>query len=252
MILFYFLKKLYKLKFITYKYLIKPKKAIKSIYGIYLTPAFSDVTFKYYLKGTYGLFLSNLISNIDRDTIFVDIGANQGLYSVLAGKNKNIKQVVSFEPSAKTAKLLRSNIKLNKVNNCTVIEKGISDKAGVLHLNISEGHSGKNTFRQLKNNDDSSQSETVEIISHKEIDKLIPDHRRHFVKIDVEGHEEIVINELVKCSFFKNVMQIFCEIDAEWVDVNAIKETLSVNGFSNFEKIGNNKTHYDLLISRTS
>jgi hypothetical protein len=48
------------------------------------------------------------------------------------------------------------------------------------------------------------------------------------------------------------VMQIFCEIDAEWVDVNAIKETLSVNGFSNFEKIGNNKTHYDLLISRTS
>jgi hypothetical protein len=68
----------------------------------------------------------------------------------------------------------------------------------------------------------------------------------------VEGHEEIVINELVKCSFFKNVMQIFCEIDAEWVDVNVIKETLSVNGFSNFEKIGNNKTHYDLLISRTS
>ena len=92
MIPFYFLKKLYKLKFITYKYLIKPKKAIKSIYGIYLTPAFTDVTFKYYLKGTYGLFLSNLIANIDRDTIFVDIGANQGCIVCWQEKTKTLNK----------------------------------------------------------------------------------------------------------------------------------------------------------------
>ena len=125
MSLFYLRKKIYKFIFLTYKYLIKPKKQVKSIYGIYLFPAFKDRTFKYYFKGTYGTFLSELIKSIDTKTLFVDIGSNQGLYSILAGQNKNIDQVISFEPSLQTSKLLKSNLKLNHITNCKVIQKGM-------------------------------------------------------------------------------------------------------------------------------
>ena len=249
MIPFFFRKKVYKSIFLVYKYLIKPKKQVKSIYGIYLTPAFKDRTFKYYFKGTYGTFLSDLIKSIDTKTQFVDIGANQGLYSILAGQNKNIDQVISFEPSLRTSELLKLNLKVNNIANCKVIQKGISNESGKIQLHISEGHSGKNSMREL-NKVESSRSETVEIVDYQGLDKLVPNHTRIFIKIDVEGHEEIVINQLVKCSFFENVYQIFCEADTNWIDVNQLKTILKEKGFTSFKKIGKNPYHYDLLISR--
>lgn len=249
MIPFFFRKKVYKSIFLVYKYLIKPKKQVKSIYGIYLTPAFKDRTFKYYFKGTYGTFLSDLIKSIDTKTQFVDIGANQGLYSILAGQNKNIDQVISFEPSLRTSELLKSNLKVNNIANCKVIQKGISNKSGQIQLHISEGHSGKNSMREL-NRMESSRSETVEIVDYQGLDELVPNHTRIFIKIDVEGHEEIVINQLVKCSFFENVYQIFCEADTNWIDVNRLKTILQEKGFTSFKKIGKKPSHYDLLISR--
>lgn len=246
---FYFLKKIYKLKYLVFKYVINTKNPLKSIYGIYLTPSFKDVTFMYYLKGTYGFFLSDLIKNISNDSTFIDIGANQGLFSILAGKNENIKEIIAFEPAFKTAELLRSNLECNQILNCTVIEKGISNKTGSLQLNTTEGHSGRSTFRELKAGDN-TRNESVETINHEEIDKLIRENTNYIIKIDVEGHEEIVIDELIKCSFFKNVSLIFCEIDTAWVDVETIKKKLFSSGFSKIKKIGRGESHYDILISR--
>ena len=246
---FFLVKKFYKLKYLVYKFILKPSKAVKSAYGVYLTPSFKDKTFMYYYKGTYGFFLSNLIKNISCDTTFIDIGANQGLYTVLAGKNNYIKKIIAFEPSQKTAQLLRSNIEINDVQNCVVIQKGISSKTGSLELNISDGHSGKNNFRTV-DNDTNHSNEIVATINHKEIETLINEETNYIVKIDVEGHEEVVINELIKCTFIKNVSAIFCEIDTQWVNVKNIKEKLASVGFSTFKKIGNGTVHYDILITR--
>ena len=186
MSLFYLRKKIYKFIFLKYKYFIQPKKQVKSIYGVFLFPAFKDRTFKYYFKGTYGTFLSELIKGIDTNTLFVDIGSNQGLYSILAGQNKNIDQVISFEPSLQTSKLLKSNLKFNHITNCKVIQKGIGNHSGKTQLHVSEIHSGKNSMRD--NNDVKSSAnesvETVEIVDYKELNKLIPNHHRIFIKIE--------------------------------------------------------------------
>lgn len=244
---FYLQKKAHKLKYLFFKYISKPIKPLKSIYGVYLTPAFNDTTFMYCYKGTYGLFLADFIKNISCDTIFMDIGANQGLYSILAGKNKNIKKVIAFEPSNKTAQLLRSNITFNKIKNCIIVEKGVSSKSGFLSLNISKDHSGKNSFRKALKTQ-SNHSEMVETMNHQEIELLTTEDTNYVIKIDVEGHEEIVIDEITKCTFIKNVSAIFCEIDTNWVDVNNIKKKLKTVGFQTFKKIGKGKMHYDLLI----
>jgi FkbM family methyltransferase len=193
-----------------------------------------------------------LIKDIDTKTLFVDIGSNQGLYSILAGQNKNIDQVISFEPSLQTSKLLMSNLKFNHITNCKVIQKGIGNHSGKTQLHVSESHSGKNSMRDSNNLKSSANEslETVEIVDHKELNKLIPNHNRIFIKIDVEGYEEVVIHQLIQCSFFENVYQIFCEVDTNWIDVNSLKEMLQEKGFKSFDKIGKNPSHYDLLISR--
>lgn len=246
---FYLVKKIYKLKYLTYKYILKPTKPIKSVYGVYLTPSFKDTTFMYCYKGTYGFFLSDLIKNILCETIFIDIGANQGLYSVLAGKNNNIKKIIAFEPTKKTAQLLRTNIASNQIQNCTIIEKGVSNKKGTFNISVADGHSGKNTLRTIEL-EENTNSEQIETINHEDIELLFQEKTNYIIKIDVEGHEEVVIDELIKCSFIQNVSSIFCEIDAKWVNEDNIKKKLTSVGFSKFEKIGIGNTHYDILISR--
>ncbi len=244
---FYFQKKAFKLKYLFFRYILKPTKPVKSVYGVYLTPALKDTTFMYCYKGTYGLFLHDFLSDISCDTTFIDIGANQGLYSILAGKNKSIKKIIAFEPSKKTAQLLRNNIAVNEIKNCTVVEKGVSSKSGFLNLHVTDGHSGKNNFRTTEENHSNS-AELVETVNHQEIEKLTKEDTNYVIKIDVEGHEEVVIDELTKCSFIHRVSAIFCEIDTDWVDVNKIKQKLSDVGFSTFQKIGKGDLHYDLLI----
>jgi FkbM family methyltransferase len=242
-------KKIFKFKLILHKYLLKSSKPLRSIYDIYLTPAYKDVTFKYYFKGTYGTFFSDLLKNFKTHAVFVDIGANQGLFTILAAKNSNFKEVVSFEPSSRTSSLLRKNLKVNDVKNCRVVQAAISDKNKELVLHSTDGHSGLSTLRSVESKEEKA-FEKINAINHVKIDSLIPKHNCYIVKIDVEGHEEVVINELVKCSFFKHVELIFCEIDEDWVEVESIKKTLSSFGFQHFKKIGK-KTHYDLLISKT-
>ena len=124
------------------QHFIKPKTSQVYLWNLPFS-AFKDKTFKYYFKGTYGTFLSELIKSIDTKTLFVDIGSNQGLYSILAGQNKNIDQVISFEPSLQTSKLLKSNLKLNHITNCKVIQIGIGNQSGKTQLHVSESHSGK-------------------------------------------------------------------------------------------------------------
>jgi hypothetical protein len=70
-----------------------------------------------------------------KNLLFIDIGANFGLYTVIVGnrfKGKNIK-IVSFEPnttylSSPAFNLLKSNIKLNNIKNVKLYKLGIGSK----------------------------------------------------------------------------------------------------------------------------
>ena len=69
------------------------------------------------------------------------------------------------------------------------------------------------------------------------------------VKIDVEGHEEVVIDELIKSSFFHNVSAIFYEVDKAWTRKSELKAILEDHAFNYFTQYGRGK-HYDILACR--
>ena len=79
------------------------------------------------------------------------------------------------------------------------------------------------------------------------MNKRIPVQPLNGIKIDVEGHEEVVIQELVKCNFFKRT---------QWVKLmkngnpENIYRLLKKEGFTRFERIGNHPTHYDVMMRR--
>jgi hypothetical protein len=69
-----------------------------------------------------------------------------------------------------------------------------------------------------------------------------------YVKIDVEGHEEAVVTELLKCSFADQIREIFYEVDVRWVNPQVLQSLLQAAGFQSV-KIGSQK-HYDVLATR--
>ena len=109
---------------------IKNKKNFtKSKYGIYFKNNWNDVTFKFYIKANYGFFYWHRLKSIANNFIFLDIGANQGLYTIGAAKNPNCKKVYSFEPVKNTFLLLKENVRFNKVfDKCLLLKKGIGSK----------------------------------------------------------------------------------------------------------------------------
>ncbi|MGC6422598.1 MAG: FkbM family methyltransferase [Flavobacteriaceae bacterium] len=244
----YLKKKYFKGIFLFHKYFTRTARPLKGFYGVFLNPVYTDKTFEYCFKGTYGTILSQWLANEVEDMIFLDIGANQGLYAVLAGKNPAFKKVFAFEPNKKLIPYLSKNLKMNGVVSYQVIQAAISNQSGERTLHISEGHSGKSTLRSTK----SSIQETVRIVTmdHAELNRMIPSDLINGIKIDVEGHEEIVIGELVKCAFFQHTKWIYCEIDEKWIRPENIFELLRKEGFRSFNKIGNHPTHYDVLMQR--
>jgi FkbM family methyltransferase len=71
---------------------------------------------------------------VDSDTVFFDVGANIGIYSLMAGK-KGAK-VYAFEPSPEVLPYLEKNIELNKFD-ITLVKEAVGDKVGQIPFYVS-------------------------------------------------------------------------------------------------------------------
>ena len=65
-------------------------------------------------------------SRLDKTSVFMDIGANSGLYSLVA--SKKCSKVFAFEPDIITRRILKKNIRSNNRNNIKVIPYALTDK----------------------------------------------------------------------------------------------------------------------------
>jgi FkbM family methyltransferase len=119
--------------------------------------------------------------------VFYDLGANIGLFSLLAARIVGARgRVFSFEPDAKVAGRLRRNIAQNEASNITVIEAGIWSTNGKVHFVADESSPERVTGRVL-----TGENQTVGMpIRSIALDDFIqsappPDA----IKCDVEGAE---------------------------------------------------------------
>ena len=231
---------------------ISSKKIVKSKYGILLRNNFTDQTFRFYINASYGYFFWDFLSNISTNFIFIDIGSNQGLYTICAAKNKFCSKVYSFEPVNSTFKLLTENVSINNLSDkCNLINKAISDKNGKLNISLNTNHTGTATFRKKNWFEEFDKKEKIEVIDQEQLNILIKDNKnsQFIIKVDVEGYEEIVFQTLIKSNFFKKTKVVFYEVDEKWINPEKLKKLLTKEGFTKFTKIGNG-SHYDVLGKR--
>ncbi len=216
-----------------------------SIFGVVLKRRKGDFTFEFCTFGYCGTFLYDELATISKSTIFLDIGANIGLFSILASRNNHIEQIHAFEPDPSSTPYLRENVSANECRNVVVYPYAISPHAGVQKLYSSKGHSGASSMKPSIHTDSSFE---ISVVNEEFLDEAISINQdvEVFIKIDVEGHEEQVIRTLIKWQHFDLVTSLFVEFDIFFSDVDQLAKLLSEAGFRSEKRVGTS-VHWDEL-----
>ncbi len=123
------------------------------------------------------------------DTV-VDIGANIGVFTVLAAKLAGpTGRVVAIEPHPETARYLRHNVALNGLTNVTVRQVAVAGTAGVMSLHAGDKPLFASLLAEVNGHRVRGKSEDVAVMTVAEL--LAEEGVRHvdFMKIDCEGSE---------------------------------------------------------------
>jgi FkbM family methyltransferase len=148
--------------------------------------------------------LENLLAN---DAVFVDVGANTGIFSLKAAKYLGgAGVVIAIEPSLDMLSMLAYNIKANSLTNVRVRNLCISDRTGeqVLWMN----HNKPVAFSLLKTANDAS-STSVLAVTLDDLCMWEGLTRLDYLKIDVVGAEQKVLAGAEKTiSRFLPVIQV--------------------------------------------
>jgi FkbM family methyltransferase len=124
-------------------------------------------------------------SRLGAGDLFVDVGANVGLYTVLASDLG--AEVIAIEPDPAALLQLRRNVDLNDLSLSVQIFEGVlSDRAGVTSVTTGLG-----LQNHLLGEDLSDEGRMVEATT---LDATLGDRFAAGVKVDVEGAEHLVLS----------------------------------------------------------
>jgi FkbM family methyltransferase len=125
-------------------------------------------------------------------TLFFDIGANFGFFSLLLRSKNNPLDIIAFEPNPIVNQRLRQILAENKIQNVTVEDLGLSSTKAVLPLHPGQENNGQSTF----GNHPGLCEQTVAHVEVMPFDSYcdsrnlrLPSKPEWVAKIDVEGFD---------------------------------------------------------------
>jgi FkbM family methyltransferase len=122
---------------------------------------------------------------------FVDVGANLGIYALVASRIVGPSgRVIAFEPSPGSFALLEANIKLNGLTNVQISPAAVSDKIGKAFLYDGLDPSQNSLGRDVRLEANGEEVTTQSLDSALAQTSVA---RVHVIKMDVEGAEELVL-----------------------------------------------------------
>jgi FkbM family methyltransferase len=197
-----------------------------SLYGPLLKSNPEDATFRLCAEGAYGYVFSDFLDRQRKPFSFVDVGANLGIYSLIAARNPQCRQCYAFEPNPAVFDVLVKNLGLNRCEErITARNIGISDKAGEHRFAVTATHSGGGAIS-------ASGDLTIRCENRAAFDMIADgDPLPKIVKIDVEGHEPAVIGQLVQSQMWPQVAVLFFEASDDRYDVSAVRQEVEGAGF---------------------
>jgi len=154
----------------------------------------SIVTEDTYEEDTVQIFNSELESG---QTV-LDIGANEGVFSALAGKLVGKDGIViAIEPQSRLRDIIEINLRINEVTKFKIYQSAFGgDEKQTMKINLFPIlNSGASSL--LRQHRFSKATEEVSFISMAKIFSDSHLTKVDFIKVDVEGFEHLVVKELL-------------------------------------------------------
>ena len=219
---------------------------VVSLYGPLLKPRWNDQTFSYCVSASYGFSFSRILETRRRDFSLVDVGANVGIYSLIAAKNRHCQAVLAFEPIGETFSYLETNIRMNSALAVHPFAKAIGASHGVRPISFNPTHSGAASMKP-------SSSEAC-----VEVDVVSADFLRSeclpllegevLLKVDVEGYEAEVLGELEISGLLGRASLVWIEF-SEATEKAKCHSILERTGYRETLRVGS-EAHFDVLYER--
>jgi FkbM family methyltransferase len=133
-----------------------------------------------------------------KPTLFLDVGAHGGLYSMWLKQRIGFDRLVAFEPEPQNYAQLRANLFMNGMaRSVETRELAVSDQAGTVSFySQSQGNRGGSRIDLMDQPDVFAEPITVQTAR---LDDLFSESGQQIVlKIDVEGHEEAVLRGMTR------------------------------------------------------
>ena len=172
-------------------------------------------------KNFHREFVQKIKDLTDKNTIynFIDIGANTGLLSRSLLKNlDNISSIFAVEPNEDNFFCLKNN--LNMYKNVQVFKFALDLKDGEKKLFLDKNNKGNLSFNyemmtlkedKLNFMNSPEDYEMVDCKSVKNFFNEIKNDKKNIIKIDIQGYDEIIFQELPD-NILKNTEILIIEI----------------------------------------
>ena len=149
--------------------------------------------------------------NVHKGMTVFDLGANFGWFSLIFSKLVGSSgHVYTFEADPTLIKTINENVKLNKLDNVTVIPKAISNKSGISEFSLDETYDTRN---QLDAKSPKGKVIKIETISLDEFCNENWLKQVDFIKMDIEGSEPKAIQGMKKIILSNPTLKIVTEFN---------------------------------------
>jgi FkbM family methyltransferase len=145
---------------------------------------------------------------------FVDVGANEGYYSVIAARNG--ARVLAVEPQERLLTVIGANIKLNNLSSIEIVNCAVSNRSGTQEIHLSSSiNPGASSFVKV-----TAYDLPKAVVKVETLQTLMSDAgfgAADVMKIDIEGYE---IRGDIGITRFISAAQDWCAVcrNTPWPD----------------------------------
>ena len=184
----------------------------------------------------------NWIDGFEQNSVFFDIGANVGLYSIYAAETKKA-QVYAFEPSFFNLEFLARNVYYNNlVEQVNIMPIALNSSTGInnFHLTTKEWGGALSTFDQSFDDNGNKMKVDFEYkttgFDLDNLSNLMKITKVDYVKIDVDGLEHIILAGALNT--LKGIKELLIEINDNFYEQSEKSNKILTNlGFYLDQKI---------------
>jgi FkbM family methyltransferase len=212
-------------------------------FKMYVTPRFEW----HYLSNAYEPYTARLLGKMcERASLFVDIGAHYGFFTLHAASLQPELKIIAAEPAESNFEILNRNIALNHLRNVQAHNVAISDGDGEepFHVFEASDNCGLHLHPQSRLlRTEMVQTRTIDaLLSSAEVGPLV-------IKIDAEGHELALLAGMKQTLQRFEDVALFVEfnpkmLEAAGHDPSALLQKIDELGLAIFLLDDKNERHF--------